>query len=195
MKILKNLLIALVVILVVGGIVLYFLPKEFTISNSIEINKPLDVIYAQLSDYNKWGNWDPWMEMDPNAKITIEGTPGTPGHKMSWESKKIGEGSITVISAGGNQFVYSRLDFIKPFKSTFKDMMKLESIDGKTKVTWTNSGGLPFPGGRIMGLFMDKEMGADQRKGLGKLKTYSEALPASAPPVASADTTAAAKNM
>jgi len=191
MKILKNLLIALAVIVVVGGIVLYFLPNHYTVTNSIEINKPADVVYAQIYDYNKWANWDPWMEADPAAKITIEGTPGTPGHKMSWDGKKSGEGSLTVISAGTNQFVYSRLDFIKPFQSTMKDMMKLESVDGKTKVTWTNTGGLPFWKGRLMGLFIEKMLGPDQRKGLDKLKSYTEALPAAAPPVASVDTSGA----
>ena len=50
MKILKNLLIALAVIVVVGGIVLYFLPNHYTVTNSIEINKPADVVYAQISD-------------------------------------------------------------------------------------------------------------------------------------------------
>jgi len=193
MKILKNILIALLVIIVGGGIVVYFLPKEFTVSNSIEINKPAELVYAQLYDYNKWGNWDPWMEMDPNARITIEGTPGTPGHKMSWDGKKSGVGSITVVSAGANQFVYSRLDFVKPFKSTFTDMMKLESMDGRTKVTWINKGGLPFPFGRLMGLSIDKMLGGDQRKGLEKLKTFTESIPTPAPAVA--DTTSAAKMM
>ncbi len=195
MKILKNLLIALVVIVAVGGIVLYFLPNHYTVSNSIEINKPADVVYAQIYDYNKWGTWDPWMEADPAAKITVEGTPGTPGHKMSWDGQKSGMGSITVISSGVNQFVYSQLDFIKPFKSTAKDMMKLEAVDGKTKVTWTNTGGLAFPFGRLFGLSVDKMLGTDQRKGLDKLKAYTEALPAPAPPMASTDSTAAAKTM
>jgi Polyketide cyclase / dehydrase and lipid transport len=188
MKILKNLFIALVVIVAVGGIVLYFLPNHYSVSNSIEINKPADVVYAQLSDYNKWSAWSPWREADPEAKITINGTPGTPGHKMSWDGKKSGMGTITIISAGTNQFVYSQLDFIKPFQATAKDMMKLESADGKTKVTWTNTGGLPFPLGRLMGLSIDKMLGGDQRKGLQKLKTFAESMPE--PAAAVSDTTA-----
>ena len=189
MKILKNLLIALVVILAVGGIVLYFLPNHYSVSNSIEINKPADVVYSQVYDFNKWGTWDPWMEADPAAKVTVEGTPGTPGHKMSWDGQKSGMGSMTIISSGLNQFVYSQLDFIKPFKATAKDKITLEAAGDKTKVTWTNTGGLPFPFGRLMGLSIDKMLGGDQRKGLDKLKKFTEAMPASAP-VASADTTA-----
>jgi len=189
MKILKNILIALVVILVIGLIVLYFLPNHYTVSNSIEINKPADVVYAQVSDFNKWGTWDPWMEADPEAKVTVEGVPGTPGHKMSWDGKKSGMGSMTVVSAGANQWVYSALEFIKPFKATAKDVIKLEGNGDKTKVTWTNTGGLSFPFGRLFGLSVDKALGTDQRRGLDKLKKYTETLVA-AQPVAVADSTA-----
>jgi polyketide cyclase/dehydrase/lipid transport protein len=190
MKILKNILIAVAVIAVIGLIALYFMPNHYTVSNSIEINKPADVVYAQVSDFNKWGAWDPWMEMDPEAKVTVEGTPGTPGHKMSWDGKKSGMGSMTIISAGTNQWVYSGLEFIKPFKATAKDEIKLEASGDKTKVTWTNTGGLSFPMGRLFGLSVDKALGTDQRKGLDKLKKYTEALVAA--PAAPADTTAKA---
>jgi hypothetical protein len=189
MKIVKNIGIALVVIIVLGLIVLYFMPNHYAVSNSIEINKPADVVYAQVSDFNKWGTWDPWMEMDPEAKVTVEGTPGAPGHKMSWDGKKSGMGSMTIISAGTNQWVYSGLEFIKPIKATAKDEIKLEANGDKTKVTWTNTGGLSFPLGRLFGLSVDKALGTDQRKGLDKLKKCTEALVA-APPVAAADSTA-----
>ena len=188
MKILKNLLIALVVILAVGGIVLYFLPNHYSVSNSIEINRTPDVVYSQIYDFNKWGNWDPWMEADPEAKVTIEGTPGTPGHKMSWEGKKSGMGSMTIKSAGTNQFIYSQLEFIKPFKMTAKDELKLEANGEKTKVTWTMSGGLAFPMGRLVGLSIEKMVSPDQKKGLEKLKKFTEALPVL--PALAADTMA-----
>jgi len=191
MKILKFILIAFVVLAILGTIVVYFLPNHYSVSNSIEINKPADAVYAQIYDFNKWGSWDPWMEADPEAKVTIEGTPGAPGHKMSWEGKKSGLGSMTIISSGVNQFVYSQLDFIKPFKAQANDMIRLESNGDKTKVTWTNTGGLAFPFGRLFGLSVDKMLGNDQRKGLDKLKQFTEALPVPAPVVA--DSTAQPK--
>lgn len=189
MKILKNLLIALAVIVAAGGVVIYFLPNHYSVSNSIEINKPANVVYAQVSDYNKWSAWSPWHELDPAAKITIEGTPATPGHKMSWDGQKSGMGSMTMISADGATFVYSQLEFIKPFKATAKDKISFETEGDKTKVTWTNSGGLSFPFGRLFGLSVDKSLGNDQRKGLDNLKKYTEAMVAAPAPVA--DTTAA----
>ncbi len=189
MKIVKNIGLALVVIVVIGLIVLYFMPNQYKVSNSIEINKPADVVYAQVADFNKWGTWDPWMEMDPEAKVTVEGTPGAPGHKMSWDGKKSGQGNMTLISAGVNEHVYSQLEFLKPFKASAKDMILLEPSGDKTKVTWTNTGGLPFPFGRLFGLSVDKALGTDQRKGLEKLKKFTEAMVVT-PPATPTDSTA-----
>ena len=188
MKALKNILIDLVVIVAIAAVVLYFMPNHYSVSNSIEINKPANEVYSQIYDFNRWGTWDPWMEMDPQAKVTVEGNPGTPGHKMSWDGKKSGMGSMSIISAGTNEFVYSQLEFLKPFKASAKDMIKLEANGDKTKVTWTNTGGLAFPFGRLFGLSVDKSLGNDQRKGLGKLKSFVEAMPAPTP--VAADTTA-----
>jgi len=190
MKLLKYILTAVVALAVITSIVLYFLPNQYSVSNSIEINQRPDIIYSQLYDFNKWGTWDPWMEADPEAKVTIEGTPGTPGHKMSWDGKKSGVGSMTIISSGVNQFVYSQLNFIKPFKAQAKDMIRLEAEGGMTKVTWTNTGGLAFPFGRLFGLSVDKMLGADQRKGLDKLKKATEAMKAPVPVTSETDSTA-----
>ena len=188
MKILKKILIALGVILVIASIGIYFLPNHYSVSNSIEINKPVDVVYGQLQDFSKWGAWDPWKEKEPEAKATFEGTAGMPGQKMSWEGEKIGAGSMTLKWAIANQSINSDLEFVKPFKATAKDMWKLESNGGKTTVTWTNTGGLKYPMGRLFGLSVDKMMNSEQKHGLDNLKKYVESLPDAAP-VASADTT------
>ena len=188
MKALKNTGIALVLIAAIVLIVLYFMPNQYSISHSIEIERPASAVYAQVYDFNKWGTWDPWMKLDPAAKVTIEGTPGLPGHKMSWNGKKSGSGSITVKSTLTNQLVYSELEIVKPMASKGKDIITLEQVGDKTKVTWTNSGGLTFPWGRFRGLFINKMYGKAQQDGLQTLKTFVEAQPVV--PVAVADSTA-----
>lgn len=195
MKILKNILIALIAIVIIGSVVIYFLPANYTVSNSIEINKPVQVVYAQVADYNKWAAWSPWKEKDPDAKITIEGAPGTVGHKMSWEGEKNGAGSMTLTSANpdyANPYRGTAADlaFIKPFKATAREYWKLEVIGDKTKVTWTDHGGLKYPFGRLFGLSVDKMLGDSQRHGLDNLKKVCEAIEM-APPVITTDSTGA----
>jgi hypothetical protein len=47
-----------------------------------------------VSDYNNWKTWSPWVEMDPELAITVEGEPGKAGHKMSWKGSKLGRGYV-----------------------------------------------------------------------------------------------------
>lgn len=189
MKIVTRIVIALLVIVGIVLVGAYFLPNNYSVSNSVEINKPVGVVYAELQDFSKWDKWDPWIEKEPTAKRTVSGNAGTPGQKMSWEGDKIGSGSMTMTWAGPNQGINSDLEFIKPMSATAKDKWKVEAKDGKTLVTWTNTGGLSWPRGRLFGLGVNKMLGDEQRHGLDNLKKYVEAMPDAPAPVASADST------
>ncbi len=186
MKILKNILLALVVILAIASVGIYFLPDHYNVSKTIVINKPADVVYSQVSDFNKWSAWSPFQEMDPKASNVVEGAPSAAGHKLSWEGEKSGAGNMTISAAVPGQSVNSDLEFIKPFKATAKDYWKLEQTGNTTKVVWGTEGGLSYPFGRLFGLSVDKMLGEMQQHGLDNLKKVCEALP----DVAALDSTA-----
>lgn len=174
MKILMNILTALGVILGIAFIGIYFLPDKYSLHQSIEIDKPVDLVYGQVSDYHKWNAWNPWSNQDAEAKYHIEGIPGTIGHKMSWESNKVGQGSLEIASVVTNELVEGDLQFIKPFKSSAKDKWQFENVGGKTRVVWTSEGKLSYPFGRLFGLSLDETVGKQQKEGLQKLKAVCE---------------------
>ena len=72
------------------------------------------------------------------------------------------------------------LDFLKPFKSSSTTSFALRAEGEMTRVTWTMTGPLT-PLIRVMGIFksMDKMIGPDFEKGLGRLKAVAEAPPTS----------------
>ncbi len=191
MKTLTNILIALAVIVVIAGVIVYFLPNNYTVTNSVEINKPADVVYKQIADFNNWHSWSPWAEMEPNAKITVDGVPASVGHKMSWNGEKLGEGCMTLSGFVPNQSLKCDDEFVKPMKATSKDNWKIESNGNKTTVTWTTTGGLKFPMGRLFGLAIDKMVSQPEKHGLENLKKVCEAMPEA--PVASVDSSSANK--
>lgn len=176
MKIFKSLLIALAVIVIVSLVGIYLLPNAYSVSESIEINKHVEVVYAEVMDYSKWNVWDPWKETDPQSKQTYEGTPGQPGHKMTWSGEKIGEGSITIKDAQENESINARLEFTEPFTATAKDHWLFENAGEKTKVTWISEGGLKFPVMRVMGSKIEEELRAQKKHGLENLKKVCEAM-------------------
>ncbi len=176
MKILKNILLAIAVILGIAAVGIYFLPDHYNVSSSVEISRPSDVVYAQVSDFNKWAAWSPYQEMDPKAAHIVEGTASSPGHKLSWDGKKSGAGNMTIATTEVGKSVNSDLNFIKPFKATAKDYWKLEQTGNTTKVTWGTEGGLSYPFGRLFGLSVDDMLGKSQKHGLDNLKKICEAI-------------------
>lgn len=190
MKIVKNIAIALAVILVIAGIGIYFLPNSYTVTSTIVIDRPADIVYSQVADFNKWAAWSPWKEKDPSAKITVDGAIGTEGHKMSWDGKEAGVGSMTLVAAAENESLVCTDVFVKPMEATAKDYWHFESDSGKTKVTWITSGGLIYPKGRLFGLLVDKVVGQTEQHGLENLKKVCEAIEVPQP-VAVVDTTTA----
>lgn len=151
-----------------------FLPKGFNIEKTSVINSPVETVMDHVGDLRHYRDWNPWQKMDPSAKTTIEGTPKTPGHKYSWIGRKVGIGSLTLLSID-DKHIHFELEFIKPFKSKAKDNWLFEhwgSTD--TKVTWQNSGELPWPIARLMGPMLNKSLNTQFEQGLQNLKKTCE---------------------
>lgn len=173
MKILKNIFFAFLVIVAIVLVGIYFLPESYSVSRSIEIEKPISEIIPHVNDFNQWSAWSPWYEMEPEAQLVIEGTPGTVGHKMSWNGKKNGVGSLTLTSVAANG-MEGNLEFVKPLAMKSKDIWFFKEENQKTEVTWTSTGHLSYPLGRLFGLSLDQMLGEQKEHGLKKLKEVCE---------------------
>lgn len=173
-------------ILALGLVALFFivaavLPGTYTVERTIEIDRPPAVVYGQVTDYNAWLEWSPWPKMDPNAKHTVEGTPGTVGMTWSWSGEELGVGAMTIAALEPNRSLHSTLEFKEPMQSLADDYVELEPTDdGGTRVTWRNTGDLPYPVGRYFGLGMDGMLGPQYEEGLQNLKALCERLGAPA---------------
>ena len=156
-------------------IIAAFMPKVFNIEKTIVINKPVAEVMNKVADLNYYSQWNPWQQSDPTTKKTITGTPKTAGHKYGWEGKKVGVGSLTLNSLD-DKHIHFDLEFIKPWKSKAKDNWLFEhwGSGSDTKVTWQNSGELPWPIARLMGPMLHKSLSAQFEQGLGNLKRMVE---------------------
>jgi hypothetical protein len=150
-------------------------PKGYHVEKNTIIKQPADHVIRRVADLNYYSQWNPWQQSDPTAKGTITGSPLSPGHKYAWEGKKIGIGSLTLLSMD-DKHVHFDLQFIKPMNSKANDNWLFESWgDGsETKVTWQNSGELPYPIGRLMGPMIVGSLNKQFEQGLGSLKKLCE---------------------
>jgi hypothetical protein len=79
--------------------------------------------------------------------------------------------------AASNGFINGELNFEKPFTSTASDKWLFDDRGNKTVVTWISEGELSYPLGRLMGLYLDETIRAQEQRGLQKLKAVCESLP------------------
>ena len=150
------------------------MPKVFNIEKTVVITKPVPEVMNKVGDLNYYSQWNPWQQSDPTTKKDITGTPKTPGHKYAWEGKKVGMGSLTLNSID-DKHIHFDLEFLKPWKSKAKDNWLFEQWgNGETKVTWQNSGELPWPIARLIGPMLNKSLSKQFDQGLGNLKKMCE---------------------
>jgi len=145
---------------------------QFTVVKKILIQKTLNEVKAHLEDFNTWKAWSPWLCQEKQCPVSIEGTPGTKGHKQTWEGLWIGQGTMILIEVLDHQLNYD-LQFIKPFKSRAQVSFTFHTTPEGTEITWTMQGSLPIF------FFFLKNMtkalvGNDYERGLLMLKDYLE---------------------
>jgi Polyketide cyclase / dehydrase and lipid transport len=155
----------------------FLMPKVYHVEKSVIISKSSSAVMDKIADLNYYSKWNPWQQSDPGAASTITGTPATAGHKYAWVGKKIGVGSLTLTSLD-DKHIHFDLEFLKPWKAKAKDNWLFEKWgDGnETKVTWQNSGELPWPMARLMGPMITKNLNHQFASGLENLKKMCEGV-------------------
>jgi hypothetical protein len=164
-------------VLALPFIIALFVSKDMSYSKAIEINSTPEKVWPHVNSLGALDKWSPWNEKDPNMKRTFTGQDGTPGACQAWvsDNKNVGEGSQTIVKLTPNKRLDTRLDFIKPFKSTAAAFVTLDDKGGKTIATWGFESKMPYPM-NIMKLFMnmEKNMDKDFGQGLSRLKEIAE---------------------
>ena len=178
MKILKNILIALVAIVGILLITALFTNKEYAVFREITINKPKTEVFDYIKLLKNQDNYSIWAKMDANMKKEYKGTDGTVGFVASWDSemKDVGKGEQEIKKITEGERLDFELRFLKPFKATDNAYMTTEATaDNQTKVKWGFDGKMNYPM-NLMLLFcdMDKMLGKDLATGLQNLKTTLE---------------------
>ena len=125
---------------IIGLIVLLalFAPKNYNVSRSVQVNKPLEEVFNYIKYVKKQNDCSPWKKKDPNMKQEFEGTDGEVGFISCWEgNKEVGTGEQEITRVVENETLESQLRFLKPWKSQSDAYITVDSIDvTTTRVTW-----------------------------------------------------------
>lgn len=177
-KILMILAGVVLVLVIICGAIIAFAPTSYDVSREITIERPRSEVFDYVKLTRNQKEWGPWMKMDPNTKLSYEGTDGTVGFVSKWDSEhpEVGAGEQKIVKIVDGERIDVELKFLKPFETTSLGYTVLESEgDNKTKVRWGFEGDMPRPMNVFL-LFMDfdKEAGGEFEKGLASLKEILE---------------------
>jgi hypothetical protein len=157
-------------VLIIGAI----MPSKYQVEKTTIISRPIRDVMSKVGNLNFYAKWNPWQQMEPSATKTVTGDPQTINHAYSWQGKKLGMGSLRIRSID-ERHIHFDLEFLKPWKNHAKDDWSFEEFNSnETKVTWHNSGDLPWPLARLMGPLINKNLNHQFEKGLVNLKAMVE---------------------
>lgn len=178
MRFLKILLYLILAILAAYVVFCFIGPKDFNVTRTVRVGAAPEAIFEEISNFQNWASWSPWAKRDPEMINQFAGDAGTVGHSQTWESKKEGSGSQTIVELRENEFMRTELRFKGWDGSNFSNFI-LEQVGDTTALTWTMEGGdLPFFFRGLMYLMGGKKaIENDYDQGLADLKALAEAKP------------------
>ncbi|MBN8865452.1 MAG: SRPBCC family protein [Sphingobacteriales bacterium] len=156
-------------------IVAFLMPGSYRIEKTIILKQVPEKVIQLVGDFHQHSLWNPWLQVDKSAEITIKGAPFSKGHVLEWTGKKIGKGTITVADISERHLHFEQR-YQKPWASVAQDHWVFEPWgESEVKVTWQKNGGLPWPIARLMGPVINRNLGYQVERGLANLKEISEA--------------------
>ena len=148
------------------------LPSKFSMSRSIEINAPLNLVFAKLTDLNEYVKWNPFPEGDPTNTAEVSGL-GL-GSSLVWKGDMTGAGKMTILNLEPEHKIIVKMDFYKPMRGEgLVRWITSPKADNKTELVWTFDQELSYFM-RYFGLLMESMMSKHFEKGLTNYKTLVE---------------------
>jgi len=169
MKILKKIMIGFIAFVILFLVVAFFLPSDVRVERSIVINAADSVVFSYLINLKYRSDWDPWLEMEPSAKVSLSETTVGVKAGYAWEGDEIGSGEMTIVEIEKNSSIRSKIVFISPRTGEGDVYWNLSKTENGTKLSWTFESEMSYPLERYIGLLMDSMLDESLEKGLSNI--------------------------
>ncbi|HYG08295.1 MAG TPA: SRPBCC family protein [Stenotrophomonas sp.] len=164
---------------VVVGLVL---PSERHMSESVETNRKMTIVYDTVNSFRRFKDWNPLVLRDPKIQLKHSGPEEGKGARLDYSSTEgyIGDGSWTITDSAKNERVQIAIE--DPTKGYDKQTVFTLEPTGKNnrnvKITQDYSvkyGWNLF--GRYAGLYVSRHVGDDLKLGLSRLSNVLATVP------------------
>ena len=160
MKVLRNLLIVVLVILagVLGAS--FLLPPNFAAEGTDVVPGDAGPVYAKFATPRTWARWSAWTtRRDPTLVYTYAGPDSGVGAIMRWTSHAMGNGQLEIVGAVPGREVRYELGMTGSSMAVHGHV-GFEPVPGGTRVTWRDTGTM---GGNPLGRYLHPLLGRGLR--------------------------------
>lgn len=177
-EVLISLAIVAVLFLVVGLV----LPSSRHLSEQVETNRKMTIVYDTLNSFRRFKEWNPLVLRDPRMKLAFSGPVSGVGATLTYDSDKpqLGQGSYKITASEPNQSVTYAIE--NPQRGSDKQTKFLFKPTGHAgrNVQITQTYDVDYGWdllGRYAGMYVRSHVGDDMKMGLQRLTNMLASVP------------------
>ena len=175
-------LIALGIVAVLALAVGLVLPSHRHISESVETNRKMTIVYDTVNNLRRFKDWNPLVLRDPAMQLTLSGPDAGVGARLDYVSKdeNLGKGSWEITESVPRKKVSYKIE--TPERGTNKRTSYSFEPTGRNNrnVEITQTYDIDYGWdlfGRYAGLYVSRNVGDDMKLGLSRLVNMLASVP------------------
>lgn len=177
-----EMLIAMAIVAALFLLVAIFLPSERNLTESVETNRKMTIVYDTLNSLRRFKDWNPLPLRDPKVDLKLSGPDSGVGARLDYTSTvpQIGSGSWELTKSDPNkQLVYALENEQRGSNKTMTFDLEPTGRSGRN-VEITQSYHVDYGWnilGRYAGLYVSRNVGDDIKLGLQRISNMLASVP------------------
>lgn len=177
-----EILISLAIVAALYLIVALVLPSERHLSEKIETNRKMTIVFDSLNSLRRFKAWNPIMLRDPAVKLNYSGPESGVGARLDYVSQndQIGKGSWEITESLPREKISYKIDNIERGSDKRTSFIFKPTGRNNRNVEITQTFDVDYGWdliGRYAGLYVARHVGDDMKLGLSRIVTMLAAVP------------------
>ncbi|KAF1686272.1 polyketide cyclase [Pseudoxanthomonas broegbernensis] len=175
-------LIALGIVAVLFLVVGVVLPSHQHISESVETNRKMTIVYDTVNNLRRFKDWNPLVLRDPKAQLNVTGPEAGVGARLEYVSNEgyIGKGNWEIVESVPNQKVVIKIEDERRGHDKTTQFLLEPTGKNNRNVKITQTYDVEYGWnllGRYAGLYVSRHVGDDIKLGLSRMSNMLATVP------------------
>ena len=179
---LLELLISIAIVAVLFLLVGVLLPSSRSLTESVETNRRMTIVYDTINSLRRFGAWHPLALRDPGMALELSGPPSGVGARLDYRSSNdaVGEGSWELVENEENRRVLYAIENDARGNNKRTEFLLQPTGRSGRNVEITQKYNVDYGWdllGRYSGLYVSRNVGDDMKLGLSRLSNMLATVP------------------